>query len=164
MPTRQTQRLHYILHCHKHSDCIHPALSIFFGIDPQGIQQEKISKLEDHYDIRSSTIETEWVKAHLALDADTECVIFIHLNYGKGSITQATRAKEVDQRGKMGYEEQSRQFETVLKVSEHLKYLEPVDLMLIRISRGRTTCSNRRGDALPTIGEVQQQDEQADYY
>ena len=82
------------------------------------------------YDIRSSTIETEWVKAQLAFTADTDCMLYIHLNYGKDSITQATRAKEIDNRGMTGYEGPVRQCESVIKVSEHLKYLEPVDLML----------------------------------
>ena len=82
------------------------------------------------YDIRSSTIETEWVKAQLAYNADTDCMLYIHLNYGKESITMASRAKEVDNRGMTGYEGPVRQCEAILKVSEHLKYIEPIDLML----------------------------------
>ena len=82
------------------------------------------------YDIRSSTIETEWVKAQLAFDADCDCMVYIHLNHGKESLTQATRAKEEENRGREGYDGPIRQCESVLKVAEHLKYLEPADLML----------------------------------
>ena len=50
--------------------------------------------------------------------------------YGKESLTQATRAKDEANRGREGYDGPIRQCESVLKVAEHLKYLEPVDLML----------------------------------
>ena len=46
------------------------------------------------YEIRSSTIETEWVKAQLAMNADTDCVIYTRLNYmARSPSLMATRAK-----------------------------------------------------------------------
>ena len=69
-------------------------------------------------------------------DADTDGMLYIHLNRGKDSITQATHAADLARIGQKGYEDPSRRPESVLRFPNIWNITSRTDLMLKNTDQG----------------------------
>ena len=83
------------------------------------------------YNWEVSTLASEQLAALEGLDADCDCMLQIALNYGKDMRTLRARTSDTpDDRGRVGYEQPTRQKETTIKINELLKLLNHLDLCL----------------------------------